>query len=66
VPGRIDDACAEPQASAGETKPAAGSVPDVDRIETLARRTNALARSCVGRIAAVKARPAEERQPPSG
>jgi hypothetical protein len=54
VPERFADAYAELQAIAEELKPAAGRVPDVDRIEPLVRRANALARFCEGRIAAVK------------
>jgi hypothetical protein len=65
-PASFAEAYAELQAIAEELKPAAGKVPDVDRIEPLVRRANALARFCEGRIAAVKALLAEDgTEPPT-
>ena len=54
VPPKFAEAYAELQAIAERLKPNAAKVPDVDEIEPLVARAQALASHCEARIAAVK------------
>jgi hypothetical protein len=54
IPAKFADAYAELQAIAERLKPNAAKVPDVDEIEPLVARAQALASHCEERIAAVK------------
>ena len=54
VPPKFAEAYAELQAIAERLKPNAAKVPDVDEIEPLVARAQALASHCEERIAAVK------------
>lgn len=62
LPERFADAYAELQAIAAALKPAPNRVPDVDAIEPLVRRANALVRHCQARIDAVRGLVEEQRQ----
>ena len=54
IPAKFADAYAELQAIAGQLKPDATKMPDVDEIEPLVERAQKLANHCEERIAAVK------------
>ena len=54
IPSKFAEAYAELQAIAERLKPNAAKVPDVDEIEPLVARAQALASHCEERIAAVK------------
>ena len=63
LPERFADAYAELQAISAALKPAPNRVPDVDAIEPLVRRANALARYCQERIDAVRGLVEGDQQP---
>ncbi len=50
MPHKFADAYAELQAIADKLRPDPNSVPDIDSIEPLVRRANALAKHCQSRI----------------